>query len=226
VDRNPFEVLNLRPDAGLDAARSSYRALARSHHPDTAPAAGRARATKIMAELNWAMEELERDLEGWRRLLSAGASADAFFDAWLDLQPQDDRVELTVEPRLVILNADNGFEAWVTAAARGVSARELKLRYASSLISVGRMDTPSGVTNFRIRLAPGVAALDQEQSETVEVRAPRGEPVRVRIAVAPFTAEDAALARQGRGTSYTHWWETLAAGAAVMGALAIVLLVA
>ena len=53
VRRSPYEVLNLRPDAPLEVAEASYKALAKLKHPDT-PGGSEA----AMKELNEAIEQL------------------------------------------------------------------------------------------------------------------------------------------------------------------------
>ena len=219
MERNPFDVLNLPADAGLEAAKASYRALARKHHPDSAPEREKDRATKAMAELNWAMEELERDLEGWRRYADDPLAGIISFEQERPEQP------ITVEPRLVILDQKNNFTAWITAAGRGVTSEDLKLRYASGLILVERASPLSGVTNFRVRLAPGVTELAQEQSETVEIRAPWSAPVSVRVAVAPFTTADSMQWLRDYREPFRYTRELIVAGAAFLGALGVLLLV-
>jgi hypothetical protein len=220
VERNPFDVLNLQVSDSLDTARASYKVLARKHHPDTAPESGRATATRLMAEINWAMDELERDLAGWRRLAGGAAVGLLYFEE------EPEVTTITVEPQLVILNMANGFSSWVTAAAKGVASRDLKPRYESGLIRLERAHSVSGVANFLVRLAPGVDQLAQEQSETVEITAPVADAVSVRVAVAPFTAEQAAQLRQAQREPFKYPWELVVAGASFLGALAIVLLVA
>lgn len=220
VERNPFDLLKLPPHANLDSARASYRALARKHHPDTAPESGKERATRAMAELNWAMEELERDLEGWRRL-SDGSAIDALFAVWERRQEP----ALTVEPRLVLLNRTNGFEGWVTAAAPGVASQDVKMRYSSELIAVERAHSVAGVMNFWVHLAPDARELAAEQSESLEITVPGGAPVSVRVAVAPFTADESQLWQRDYSQPFRYTRELFIAGAAFLGALGIVALV-
>ena len=50
---DPYEILQVRPDAGDDVIRAAYRALARRHHPDTSVDAA---SVPQMVLVNWAWE--------------------------------------------------------------------------------------------------------------------------------------------------------------------------
>lgn len=56
--RDPWEVLGLRPDAPLEVVEASYKALAKSVHPDTGG------TNEQMAELTEAYETVKRQLNG------------------------------------------------------------------------------------------------------------------------------------------------------------------
>lgn len=66
--RNPFRILGLSPDAEMEVVRAAYRALARKYHPDVA---ARPDAQRLMRDINWAKDELERDAAKWRTKPSA-----------------------------------------------------------------------------------------------------------------------------------------------------------
>ena len=70
-DRSPFEILGISPLAELVVINAAYKALARRYHPDMNPDVPAAELNRKMSELNWAKEELERDLEGWRARIRA-----------------------------------------------------------------------------------------------------------------------------------------------------------
>ena len=53
--RDPYEVLQVRPEASEDVVRAAFRALARRHHPDSSPDGG---SSSEMAWVNWAWEIL------------------------------------------------------------------------------------------------------------------------------------------------------------------------
>jgi hypothetical protein len=219
VERNPFEVLDLPPEAGLDAARKRYRALAREHHPDTASEKRRRGANQAMAELNRAMEELERDFEGWQRRAGVALATSALAGSSVATP-----TAITVEPRLLILNAENGFAGYVTAAAPHVTANKVRVRFPGSLLTVERLRGARDVANFRVGLAPGVTHLDEEHSELLDVRADGCEAAHVRVAVAAF-APEAAPRGPSEPSRLLPAIEWLVAASAVLCALAIVLLV-
>ena len=80
--RDPCQVLGVSPGASPAAIKAAWRRLAREHHPDLAiadPVAARA-ATRRMAEINAAYEELRRRAEkvvggGFARARPAGEAA-------------------------------------------------------------------------------------------------------------------------------------------------------
>jgi curved DNA-binding protein CbpA len=85
--RTPFDVLGVPPHADRAVIRAAYRALARKYHPD----AGRIptdRSHKLMVKLNWAMEELQRDLAGWR--IRAGVQQPAAAKTYSTVRVQKD----------------------------------------------------------------------------------------------------------------------------------------
>lgn len=55
IRRSPYEVLNLSPNAPMEVAEASYRALAKLRHPDV-----RGGSESAMAELNEAIETLRK----------------------------------------------------------------------------------------------------------------------------------------------------------------------
>ena len=68
--RNPFDVLGVAEEAEIEVIRAAYRALARKYHPDVNAGARRGDLTRRMMEINWAKDELEADLAGWRTRVS------------------------------------------------------------------------------------------------------------------------------------------------------------
>ena len=66
TERDPFEVLGIAGDAETEVIAAAYRALARKYHPDVNRSLSSDEALNRMREVNWAREELERDLNGWK----------------------------------------------------------------------------------------------------------------------------------------------------------------
>jgi hypothetical protein len=200
---DPFSILNVEPGVSLEAARASYRKLARQHHSDVAQEHERERATKMMAALNEAMADLEHDFEGWtRRFTAAVLQTDA-----------PSAGVLSVEPRFVILSEANGFEAFVTVATPSGDGRQIGLRYREGLIVAERLRVGSrGVANFRVRVSPKVRMLEQPERLEVELVAPGHVAVNVTVAVEPFsgrTGGDVATGGDGAGSRWRRLWNWL-----------------
>jgi hypothetical protein len=207
VEKTPFSVLELPPGADVRTARTQYRRLAREHHPDSASRTRRENATHLMAELNWAMEEIERNPSRW------GVHAETE-----ESRHGAEAKPVSVTPTLVLLDKDNRFAGYVTAAAPGVDGASVRLRYAPNLIAVERLPAFDGVANFRIRLADGVQELAAPARERLEIRAPHCKPVEVSVAIEPFTADDAPSVSE-EATAGRCWLElVLIAGTLVLGA--------
>lgn len=71
-DRNPFEVLGIASDVEPEVIVAAYRALAHKYHPDVNHTLTDNEALERMSELNWAKEELERNLNSWRQRAQHG----------------------------------------------------------------------------------------------------------------------------------------------------------
>ena len=80
--RSPFAILGVSPQAEREAIRAAYRALAKKYHPDVRRGMPGEDTTQRMAELNWAFEELERDLTGWRERLRDDDGAEQVEGSW------------------------------------------------------------------------------------------------------------------------------------------------
>jgi hypothetical protein len=196
---NPFAILNVGPDVTIETARSSYRKLARQHHPDMVPEHERDTATRLMAALNEAMAELERDFEGWS----------------LRFCPQLRNVDetqgsvLSVEPRFLILREANGFDAYLTVATPSGDARQIRLRYEAGLIVAERLRVGSrGVVNFRVRVSPKLRVLERPERVEVELVAVGHAPVNVTVAVEPFSVRVSDDHVSGAGQRVS-WWQRL-----------------
>ena len=80
--RSPFAILGVSPQAEREAIRAAYRALAKEYHPDVRRGMPGEDTTQRMAELNWAFEELNRDLTGWRERLRDDDGAEQVEGSW------------------------------------------------------------------------------------------------------------------------------------------------
>ena len=80
--RSPFAILGVSPQAEREVIRAAYRALAKEYHPDVRRGIPGEDTTQRMAELNWAFEELNRDLAGWRERLRDGDGAEQVEGSW------------------------------------------------------------------------------------------------------------------------------------------------
>ncbi len=156
-DRNPFIVLEIGPDSGLDAVHAAYRARAREHHPDVAGP----RSTTRMAEINWAYTELQRDLAGWRagtRNSATGGELVPWRKDGLDSGSSGTRdVALgwvAVKPQVVILSGVAGASEVFAATARGVAASDLRARVpATSPIELSRERETKDTVWFRATIS-------------------------------------------------------------------------
>ena len=210
MEKTPFSVLELPPDADITAARSRYRKLAREHHPDSAPDRDQQSATRVMADLNWAIEEIERNPVRWH--VAAGEAETQRSHA--HARP------VSVTPTLVLLNEEGRYTSYVTAAAPGVDGSAVRLRYASNLIEVERLPAFSGVANFRIRLAEGIKEIAAPVRKRLEIRAPHCRTVEINVAIEPFAAADAPMPIEAEQPTGRCWLDqALVGGTLALGAL-------
>jgi curved DNA-binding protein CbpA len=72
--RSPFDVLDIKATADIEVARAAYKALVRKYHPDLNRGQPGEALNARTVQLNWAIEELERDLPGWRLRSTAAPS--------------------------------------------------------------------------------------------------------------------------------------------------------
>ncbi len=129
---NPFHILGLAIDVEIEVVRASYKALARKYHPDLSPGAN---ATRKMQELNWANDELERDLAGWKRRLSEQKDVRTRAQA---LRIEDWSLYANeVNPVLQSFDAAAETERSLMAASRRDSRVVQTQRWNASLLSVG-----------------------------------------------------------------------------------------
>jgi len=168
----PFDVLGVRPEAEPALIATAYKALVRKYHPDANPGMDSREANRLMAELNWAMEELERDLPGWRekaarRFLPRPAviRADSSTSQWPPPNALAVRQLLEVTPHAIWLS-ERRPSAILTARAPALPPEEVRVRFGSGL-DVARLPADGDRSVFQVSLRQAPA--DQLAIETLEV---------------------------------------------------------
>ncbi len=173
----PFEILGISPSAEQIVVQAAYRALARKYHPDMNPGISPDELNRRMTKINWAKEELERDLEGWRRRATSSASAAEAADAH---KPSGERRTpyrptsiVEVEPQVINLPGRRGSSALFAARASGVEGETIRARFETGTIDVERVDSRQGLATFRVAVTEDFASdIEDSDIETIEVVAP------------------------------------------------------
>jgi hypothetical protein len=200
-DRTPFEILGISPDAEPEVIAAAYRALAKKYHPDgngNAPADANAR----MVELNWARDELNRDLAGWRARVAATKSAEPATST-SSRRPRSAQPEtapprststrrkrhetapgVTAQPTFVFLKGRRGESALIKTYADDIERGAIKARFKAGIIDVKRVENTTAGSTFRIAVVKDVPA-DATVVERVTFRAPSNTDVVVRVSLSP-----------------------------------------
>jgi len=151
----PFDVLGVRPEAEPALIATAYKALVRKYHPDANPGLDSREANRLMAELNWAMEELERDLPGWREKASrrflprpAVTRADSSTSQWPPPNALAVRQLLEVTPHAIWLS-ERRPSAILTARAPALPPEEVRVRFGSGL-DAARLPADGGRAVFQV----------------------------------------------------------------------------
>lgn len=182
--KNPFTVLRLSPTVDAATFKARYRELARKHHPDAAPAADRKAATRVMAELNWAMEELERDPDYWREQAGFGLRSQ-------ETLAEPELRDVMVDEALIVLHPGNGLVAEFRAAGFAGNADDVRVEHASPLFRVERVaDRDAEIARFRVSMSPGITYLNHPLNDRLYVHALGSNRREVTVAIEPFTQED------------------------------------
>lgn len=198
-DISPFEILGVAPSAEIEVIRAAYRALAKKYHPDANQGISSRELNRRMTQINWAMDELERDLEGWRAKVDSMRRERTEFEEVLTEEPQhrehtrSDRI--AVRPQNLKLIAGRSSGKILSATAPGISAKEIRSRFRSGRIRVRRATSPSPAEAiFRIT-ATNDSTLQEATTETIEIVAPGFPPAKVDITIVPPST--GATTRQG-----------------------------
>jgi hypothetical protein len=199
TDRNPFSILGITPDAELVVITAAYRALARRYHPDLNPDVSANGLNRRMIELNWAKEELERHLEGWRkRSRSRGTES---FDARTAHTGTTKRTKTSSrttgttlggmvrpDPEVVFLRGVRGSSVEFRVAATGVSPEEVRARFKSGVIDVRRLEPQVGFARFEVMVIEDFASdLSDNVVEIIDVVASGHQGGKLFVSVAPIS---------------------------------------
>lgn len=197
---SPFEVLGVSPSAEPVVILAAYRALARTYHPDLNPGITTSELNQRMVKINWAKEQLEKDLEGWRKRATINSSAKATNQT---PSPQDTKAVPTqpnatwsvpssppsviqVEPPILFLAGRRGSSATFSAKAGAVPPAEIRARFKTGLIEVARLQSKDFSVRFQVTVSEDFTTdITDNAVERVEVYAPGTYSETVFVSVTP-----------------------------------------
>lgn len=153
---SPWDIFGLASTADPAEIISTYRTLVRKYHSDVNPELAPSRSNQAMSQLNWAMTELERNLEAWRLkaprrrpwpsvLPELGSSQVTYVVPMNALAVQ----ELEVIPGSLRLGA--GESAVLAVRNAHVAPESIHVRFPTSL-NVRRLAAVNGEARFEIAL--------------------------------------------------------------------------
>jgi len=197
---SPFEVIGVSPSAESVVILAAYRALARQYHPDLNPGVTASELNQKMAKINWAKEQLEKDLEGWRKRAPINSSAKATSQT---PSPQDNKAVpnrpnatwsvpssppsiIQVEPPILFLAGRRGSSATFLAKAGAVPAAEIRARFKTGLIEVARLQPEGFSARFQVTVSEDFTTdITDNAVERVEVYATGTYAATVFVSVTP-----------------------------------------
>jgi hypothetical protein len=201
-DSSPFDILGISPLAELVVINAAYKALARRYHPDMNPGVPAAELNRKMSELNWAKEELERDLEGWRARIRVaeeeGAARPDSGSGSTRQRPPGEGASVPrsgapsgvvrAEPEVVALAGRRGSTASFTASAAGLPPSQIRARFKQGCIEVQRLEGKGDSALFAVKVVEDFASdLPDNAIEIVEVIAPGFVGSKVFVSIAPVS---------------------------------------
>lgn len=202
ADKTPFEILGISPEAELVVVNAAYKALARRYHPDMNPGVSPAELNKKMAEINWAKQELERDLEGWRRRAAAQARTwqrttgatrrrrAAGEASAMPTGPVPPQGAVRAQPEVIVLAGRRGSAATFAATAPGLAAAAIRARFKSGCIEVQRLQSDRDSALFGVTVTEDFTSdVPDNAIETVELVAPGFVGSKVFVSIAPVSRE-------------------------------------
>lgn len=199
TDRDPFKILGITPEAELVVVNAAYRALARQYHPDMKPEVSAAELNRRMIELNWAKEELERDLEGWRKRArrqqvdssgdkrTAHAGGASGTRATSGAHAASPGSVVRPEPEVLFLRGLRGSTAEFKVSATGLSPAQVRVRFKVGVIEIQRLQPEGSFARFEVTVNEDFASdVPDNAVEVVDVFATGHLGGKVFVSVAPI----------------------------------------
>jgi len=198
--RNPFDILGISSTAEDVVINAAYKALARRYHPDMNPGVASTELEARMRDLNWARDELARDLAGWRSRhantrTTNGSSSDQT-RRWgaTTTEPAASHAPLgtgiVVDQQVLFLTGYHGAHASFRASAAGRHGDDIRARCQDGVIDVERLESNASGVRFRVRVRQDFTApLSDSMVEMIDLVAQGCEGSRVFVSVQPLTAD-------------------------------------
>jgi hypothetical protein len=164
---SPWDILGLSSNADPQDIVSTYRSLVWRFHPDANPQLDLSRSNEAMERLNWAVEELKRNLDGWRlkaprRTPWPSILLDSRLRPIFQFSPRALAIpQLEVTPMAIKLAA--GERAVLAARSPHVVPEAIRVRFPVSL-NVRRLRLVQNAAHFELALdqAGALQILDSE----------------------------------------------------------------
>lgn len=196
-DKSPFDILGISPAAELEVVNAAYKAMARKYHPDMNPGVPPDELTRRMAELNWAKDELERDLEGWRKRANRGTAAKntrgrsrsaRSARRQTPFAPDKPKGVVVTEPQVLAVAGRRGSRTTFTATADGCRSSAIRARFKPGGIEVQRLSPAGDGAVFAVTVTEDFPSdVPDNAIETIDVTAPGFTASRVFVSIAPVS---------------------------------------
>ncbi len=168
-DKNPFDILGITLDAEREVIDAAYRAKARLYHPDRNLESSPHELNQKMAGINWAKEELDHDLDGWKQRVksrvrntdtSATQPSSAYVIAFAEVQPQ-----------VLNLAGRRGSTARFSVRAVGIDSQDIRARFKEGLIDVNRVQNIGQSVEFQVTVMEDFPSdMSDNAVEAIEIK--------------------------------------------------------